>query len=307
MMATPKPRPVTSWHDLSDTINNNLYGKPLHKTSAYSGLRHIVEQSSLEKKAVVVTAGVAAAFAWKAMMAYWLAQAGVNVAKHGGKAVGAAVRGQGGKALGHVGQAGLSALWALPGLGQAGRGLKGVAGGVKMLRGVKKVTPLWRRAGQKGIDLSRSGVPNPLAKGVANPISRWYGPERFGKGIGPERLGGSNLITGNIPQKRVESWGRFAQRGYNRFAGTAAGQRVAANPALQRTLQTRGKALIGAEKRMMPGLYAGMGAEMALPPGGIPEWQEQRHQYRLDKPALRQRARRAMRPRRPQITAPNIW
>ena len=118
MMATPKPQPVTSWHDLSDKINNDLYGKPLHKTSAYSGLRHIVKQSSLGKKAAVFSGAALAALiariGYRAAMALWSAHAAKEVAVHGSKAIAAGVKGDSGKAWAHAGQAGLNAVYVTP-------------------------------------------------------------------------------------------------------------------------------------------------------------------------------------------------
>jgi len=220
----PEPRPVKSWYDLSDKINNDLYGMPLHKRGSYSGLSHVTD-GSLEKQAIPLALPAIG----KALI-YAMAAAGLyDAGKHGRKAIGAASKGSGKAALGHAGRAALGAVWALPGAGAAGGATKALAIGGRLARGgrsiktLKNTVPLWRR------------IPG---------------------------------IRGRVAQTATApGWSRqLAQSGINRVAGSSVGQRIAADPALQRRLYAAGSRMKGIDKRMSKFYLPATAAEMAIGP-----------------------------------------
>jgi hypothetical protein len=222
--AKPEPRPIKSWYDLSDKINNDLYGTPLHKRGSYSGLLHVTD-GSLEKQAIPL----ALPLIGKGLLAAMAAAGLYDAAKHGGKAIGAATKGSGKAALGHAGRAALGGVWALAGAGPVGGAVKALALGGRLARGggrsiktVKNTVPLWRRI---------PGIRGRVAQTLTAP----------------------------------PGWSRqLAQSGINRVAGSSLGQRIAADPALQRRLFAAGSRMQGIDKRMGKIYLPAMAAEVAM-------------------------------------------
>jgi len=149
----PQPTPRT-WYDISDTIHKDIHGfprygqpfsdmpKPWEKQNKYHGLTNVV---GLEKQAIAITAGLL-------LSALFAGMGAVGAAGQGRKAYKAFKAGKRKAGVRHALGAGAEALMALPLVGWAGRGLKGLRIAGKLAKGGKTLKALHqaRRVGRVG-------------------------------------------------------------------------------------------------------------------------------------------------------------
>jgi len=241
--------PITNWHDLAGKIDQDFNGA-MYKTSQYAGLRHIADPG-FEKEAALPLAALAP-LAWKGLMAAMAISGGVGAVRHGGKAISQAASGQGRAALGSTGRALLNAAYAVPMLGGAAKGLRGLqlAGKLSQAGKGSRAALAFARWGSRARTPMVGRMLKWAPKADAGRLSQLtHSAIQGARGTRAGRALGGPRFGKYMTSPRVTTMRRLQAGTIQRLADSPMGARLAQSQRLQRLAGGSGRAL-GIERKL---------------------------------------------------------